>query len=129
MWRSGTRSPSAAIRDALERDGSLSGIGAASALSVVQSRGRYAGRKVTNIRVFDPARAAERVLTVHRFGDLDMHRNLVLRTGHIEQDGTVVLSWRAPSPDAETPVRERADRTMHAGNEKFIFPGRVGTSA
>jgi hypothetical protein len=123
-WRSGARIPSVAIRQALERDGLLPAIDAPAALSVVESRGRYAGRGVTNIRVFDPARAAERVLDVHTFGDLDTHRTLVLRTGHVEKDGTVVLDWRAPSTDAETPVRARADRAMHADDERFVFPQR-----
>ena len=124
MWQSGARSPSAAIGRALEREGLPPGIGAASALGVVESRGSYAGRGVTNIRVFDPARAAERVLDVHTFGDLDAHRTLVLRAGHVEKDGTVVLAWRAPSTDAETPVRARADRAMHADDERFVFPQR-----
>jgi hypothetical protein len=122
MWRSGARVPSAAIGRALELEGLPPGIGAASSLGVVESRGRYAGRGVTYIRVFDPARAAERVLDVLAFKDLDDYRSLVLRTGHVEKDGTVVLSWRAPSTDAEIPVRERADRAMHTGDERFVFP-------
>ncbi len=122
--RSGQRSPSAAICRALESDGLPPGIDTASALGVVESRGRYSGRQVTYFRVFDPARATERELEVRTFGDLDTHRTLVLRTGHIEQDGTVVMTWRAPALDAETPVRERADRAAHGGDERFVFPER-----
>ena len=121
---SGQRSPSAAIRRALEADGLPPGIGAASALGVVESRGSYSGRKVTYFRVFDPARAAERELEVRAFGDLDTHPDLVLRAGHTEQDGTVIVTWRAPALDAATPVRERADRAAHEGDERFVFPER-----
>ena len=120
--RFGVQSPSAAIRRALEADGLPPAVDAAS-VGVVESRGTYAGRTVTYIRVFDPARAAERGVDVHAFGDLEAHPELVLRAGHIEKDGTVVISWRAPSPDAETPVRERADRTKHGDDERFVFHG------
>ena len=121
--KSGVRSPSAAIRRALEADGLPPGIDAASALGVVESGGTYSGRRVTYIRVFDPARAAERGLKVQAFGDLEAHPELVLRAGHIEKDGTVVINWRAPAADAETPVRERADRAAHADDEQFVRPG------
>ena len=122
MRRSGARSPSAAIRGALEADGLPPGIDTA-ALGVVESRGTYSGRKVTYFRVFDPARAAERELNVQAFGDLEAHPELVLRAGHIEKDGTVMINWRAPSADAATPVRERADRAAHADDEQFVRPG------
>ena len=121
--KSGVRSPSDAIRRALEADGLPSGIDA-SALRVVESRSRYSGRTVTSIRVFDPARAAGRGLDVRAFGDLEAYPDLVLRAGHVEQDGAVVVSWRAPSADAATPARERADRAAHGGDERFVFPER-----
>ena len=124
MRKSGVRGPSAAIRHALEADGLLAGPGAAAALGVVESRSRYSGRKVTSIRVFDPARAAGRGLDVRAFGDLEAYPDLVLRAGHVEQDGAVVITWRAPSADAATPVRERADRSAHGGDERFVFPER-----
>ncbi len=121
MRRSGKRNRSAAIQRALERDGLPPGIDPA-ALGVVESGGTYAGRRVTYIRVFDPARAAERAVDVRAFGDLDGHPDLVLRMGHVEKDGTVVITWRPPAPDAATPARERADRAMHADDERFVFP-------
>jgi hypothetical protein len=121
-WTSGGRNRAAAVRCALERDGLPPGVDTALALGVVESRGTYAGRRVTHIRVFDPLRAAARGLSVHAYGDLDAHRNLVLRTGHVEQDGAVVITWRAPLPDAETPVRARADRSMH-GDERIVYTG------
>ncbi len=121
MHRSGPRSPSAAIRRALESDGLPPGMDVATALGVVEAHSRYAGRKVTLIRVFERARAAARGLNVNAFEDLDRDRNLVLRTGHIEQDGTVIITWRPPSSEAETPLREQADRTIHADDERFVF--------
>ncbi len=123
MRRSAVRSPSAAIRRALAHDGLPPGTPGTSALRVVESRGRYSGRKVTFIRVFDATSAAERGVDVRAFGDLDLHADLVLRMGHVEQDGTVVITWRAPSPDAATPVREQADRAMHTDDERVVFPG------
>ena len=124
MRRSGERSRSAAIQRALERDGLPPGIDAAAALGVVESGGTYAGRRVSYIRVFDPARAAEQAVDVRAFGDLDGHPDLVLRMGHVEKDGTVVITWRPPAADAETPPRERADRAMHADDERFVFAGK-----
>ena len=123
MRRSAVRSPSAAIRRALEKDGLPPGTPGTSALRVVESRGRYSGRKVTFIRVFDATGAAESAVDVQAFGDLDVHPELVLRMGHVEQDGTVVITWRAPSPDAAAPVREQADRAMHTDDEGVVFPG------
>ena len=84
MRRSGERSRSAAIHRALERDGLPPGIDPA-ALGVLESRGSYAGRTVTYIRVFDPARAAERAVDVHAFGDLEVHPDLVLRGSYRER--------------------------------------------
>jgi hypothetical protein len=123
MRKYGVRSRTAAVRCALERDGLPPGIDIALELGVVESRGTYAGRRVTRIRVFDPAHAVERALDVHAFGDLDAHPDLVLRTGHIEQDGTVVITWRAPSPNAASPIRGLLDRTVLGDDERLVFAG------
>ena len=96
MRRSGARSPTDAIRRALEGDGLPPGIDALSALRVVESRGRYSGRTVTSIRVFDPARAAGRGLDVRAFKDLESYPDLVLRAGQVGQDGTVLITRRTP---------------------------------
>ena len=117
--------PSAAILRALKEDGWPPGIDPAAALGVVESRGSYSGRKVTYFRVFDPARAAERGVSVRAFRDLDAHRDLVLRAGHVEKDGTVVVTWREPAADAAAPARERTDRATHGDDERFVFPGNV----
>ncbi len=125
--KAGKQSASTAIIRALEGDGLPPGMDAASALGVVQARGSYAGRTVTYIRAFDRARAAERGVDVHAFGDLDAHPDLVLRMGHVEKDGTVVITWRAPAADEATPARERADRAAH-DDERFVFPGEYPRS-
>jgi len=61
MRRSSPQSPTTAIRHALKDDGLFSAGGESVALSVVESRGRYAGRTVryfrSSIRPV-PARAA-----------------------------------------------------------------------
>ncbi len=110
LRRSGMRSPSAAIRRALEADGLPPGADL-STLGVVESRGTYAGRTVTFIRLFDPAAAARRSVDVfarHTYDDLNAHLDLVLRAGHTERDGTVVLR-QAPQfvvPGEATPPQE-----------------------
>ena len=114
--------PSAAILRALKSDGWPAGVDMASALGVVVSRGGYAGRKVTYFRLFDAERASARGASVHAFGDLDARPDLVLRSGHLEKDGTVVITWREPAADAAAPARERADRATHGDDERFVFP-------
>jgi hypothetical protein len=112
LRRSGPKRPSAAICRALDDGGLPSWIARASLLRVVESRGRFSDRKVTFIRVFDPERAAERSLQVRRFSDLDAHEELVLRKGHIEDDGFVIMSRRPTDGDARSPVRTRAGRPV-----------------
>lgn len=121
MRKSGVQSPSAAISRAIESDGLPLGVAAASDLRVVESRGNYSGRKVTYIRVFDPSSAAERGVDIQAYGDLDTHPDLVLRMGHVEKDGMVVITWRAPTADAKTPNRELADRAAHGDDEQLVF--------
>ena len=124
LHRSGMRSPSAAIRHALQADGLAPETDVAT-LGVVTSHGRYAGRKVTFFRVFEPQRAADRavdVFTKHTYEDLNNHLDLVLRAGFVEQDATVVLFTRPLQAEAAVPVRERANRAAHVGDERFVFP-------
>lgn len=105
MSRSTSRKPSSAIRKALEKDGLPSGIRRASLLRVVRLPGRFSDRKVTYIRVFDPVRAAARSLDVRRFEDLDSQPGLILKAGHIESDGIVVITRHLPPRDvAMSPV-------------------------
>jgi hypothetical protein len=118
----GPRSPSAALRQALEQDGLHLATDAPAALSVVQSRDRYAGRMVRFFRVFDPARARERGLTIRAYDDLSDHPDLIVRTGRIEEDGSVMIDHGAPSIDAPIPARAPTDRADHADDERFVFP-------
>jgi hypothetical protein len=95
-------------------------------LSVVEQQGTYSGRRVSYFRVFDPLRAAERELEIHRFTDLDGHPNLILDSGHLESDGTVVLSKRGKPHPAETPLRSEANRSAHPDDEQIVFPRLQG---
>ena len=106
LHRTGPRNPSGAIRKALDKDGLPAGIRRASDLRVVQSQGRYSDRKVTYIRMFDPLRAAECHLDVRAFSDLDAYPALILKAGHIEPDGIVVITRRWPAPESETAMHQ-----------------------
>jgi hypothetical protein len=110
LRRSAPKSPNPAICRALEKEGLPSWVGSPSMLRIVQSRGRYVNRKVTYIRVFDPVQAAERSLDVRSYGDLDSAPDLVVKSGHIEEDGTIVMNRDASTPAAE--VRTRAGRAV-----------------
>jgi hypothetical protein len=145
MRRSSPQSPTTAIRHALKDDGLFSAGGESVALSVVESRGRYAGRTVRYFRVFDPARTSTRGLNIRSYQDLSAHPSLLLRTGHVEADGSVIIDHRVPSLDeaivpsldaaivpsldAAIPVRERADRSAHSDDERFVFPGKFREDA
>src|SRR5690242_1381675 len=110
----GPRSPSAALRQALEEDGLHLATDAPTALSVVQSRDRYAGRMVRFFRVFDPAHTSARGLTIRAYGDLSDHPDLILRTGRVEEDGSVMIDHDATSIDGPIPARAPTDRADHA---------------
>ena len=129
MRRSSPQSPTTAIRHALKEDGLFSAGGESIALGVVESRGRYAGRTVRFFRVFDPARTGTRGLDIRSYKDLNAHPGLLLRTGHVEADGSVIIDFRVPSLDAAIPVRESAHRAAHAGDERFVFPGAFRANA
>src|SRR5689334_218537 len=87
------RRPTPALAAALISDGLPPGM-QPSTLSVVEEHGTYSGRRVSYFRVFDPIRVAERGVQVRRFTDLEPHRDLVLGSGHVEADGSIVLSRR-----------------------------------
>jgi hypothetical protein len=123
LHRPGVRSPSAAICFALEADGIPPADIAA--LSVAESPGVYAGRKVTYFRVFDPQRAADAnvdISTKDAYQDLGAHLDLVPREGFIEHDGTVVISAQPPANGA-VPYRRLAVRAAHADDERYVFAG------
>ena len=124
LRKSGLRRPSASIVRALEADGLPPGADV-SALGLAESPGTYAGRRVTYFRIFDPQGAAARavnVLTSYTYQDLNSHLDLVLRAGHIERDGTVVVWSRSPMPDAAIPARARADRADRPDDARVVLP-------
>jgi hypothetical protein len=125
--RSTARPVSDAIRHALERDGLTVPVSNPSQLRMVESGGRYSNRKVTYFRIFDPAVAIQRSLDVQRYRDLDSSPALVLRSGHVEQDGRVVVVRPHMSRETESPIRTRAGRTVPLTGAGVVVSG--GTEA
>ena len=99
-----------------------------SQLRMVEFGGRYSDRKVTYFRVFVPALASQQSLDVRRFNDLDPHQRLIVRSGHVEGDGTVVLTRPLVVRAADRPVRAQADRTLHT-DDAHIVRGETGASS
>ena len=116
--------PSAAIAHGVEQDGLPADVTHSSMLRVVESRGRYSGRKVMFIRVFDPVRTTECAVIVQRYRDLDEFPSLVLWSGHVESDGIVALTRSAAITGSRTSTRVHADRAEHADDERFVFQGQ-----
>jgi hypothetical protein len=115
------------IRRAIEKDGLTPATADPSQLRMVESGGRYSDRKVTYFRVFFPVLAAQQSLDVRVFNDLDQHQELIMRSGHVERDGTVVLTRPVVVRAAERSHRAQADRTMHA-DDAHIVRGETGAS-
>jgi hypothetical protein len=95
---------------------------------MVESSGRYSDRKVTYFRVFLPVLAAQQSLDVRRFSDLDQFHGLIVRSGHVERDGTVVLTRPVVVRAATGSARVQADRAMHA-DDAHIVRGETGATA
>ena len=123
LRRSQPKPPITAISAAFGSHGLPPGMDPAT-LVVLQQRGSYSSRRVNYFRVYDPVRAAEQRVQVRGFGDLDSHPELVLISGHMEQDGSVALTRRTPTLQAAaTPARSQASRESHADDEQIVFPG------
>jgi len=123
LRKSQPKPPIAAISAAFGSNGLPPGMDPAT-LVVMQQRGSYSSRKVNYFRVYDPVRATEQRVQVHGFSDLDSHPELVLISGHMEQDGTVALTRREPTLHAAaTPARSQASRDSHTDDEQIVFPG------
>ncbi len=124
--KSAVQRPSAEICRALEAIGLPPGCtDPADAFRVAEQQGTYSGRKVTHVRIFDPAEAAAREVTVRAYGDLDAHPDLVLWTGRREHDGTVNLTRQAAPPVLTTTTRQAADRAAH-GDVAHLLDQSVG---
>ena len=90
------------IREALVQSG-LSSVGNPNSVAVLEKRGQYSGRRVTFFRAFEPG-----------------HQELLLRTGHVEREGLVVVDSRH-EPEGAAPARELANRASHADDERLVF--------
>ena len=88
------------------------------ALTVLEKRGSYSGRRVNYFRAFNPTHAGG--IRVRTFADLDAHQDLVLGSGHVEREGMVVLNSR-PEQTHAVPIREPADRAAHADDQRLVF--------
>jgi hypothetical protein len=119
--KSEAQHPTAAIVQAMTSDGLPSGTDP-TRLSVLQQRGSYSGRKVSYFRVFDPVRVSERSVKVNEFGDLDTHPELVLGSGHVEQNGAVVLTRLGSAHSSGAFARSEAVRADHDDDQRFVFP-------
>jgi hypothetical protein len=113
----------------MEQDGGLTSGGNTSLLRMVESNGRYSDRKVTYFRVFDPALTTQRSLDVRQFRDLDDAQGLIVRAGHVEKDGVVVMTRAVTVRAADTPIRSMADRSKHADDAHIVVHGETGASA
>ena len=122
--RSQSNHPGRLLTQALRGTGMPAGVDPAM-LSVVQQSGSYSGRRVTYFRVFDPTRNIERSAVIRQYTDLDSCPELVVASGHIEQDGAVVLSQRDRTDGSVTTERLGADRSGHADDEAIVFPSRT----
>ena len=114
--RSGSRPLTDAIIRAVELDGAPAGV-PLNTLQMVESNGRYSDRKVTYFRVFDPATMAQRSVVVKKFTDLDPFQSLILQSGHVENDGKVVVT-------RPRVVRQPATPNVRDGGGSQPAPGR-----
>jgi hypothetical protein len=113
--------PSAALSRAIVASGLPPGCNdPTTTFRVVERQEKYSGRKVTQVRIFDPARAEARGVAVGAYDDLDAHPDLVLWTGHVEQDGTVNITRQAAAASAAVPTRHAADLTAHADVDHLL---------
>ena len=90
------------IRQALVATG-LSGASDPGLVSVVEKHGQYVGRRVNFFRAFEPG-----------------HQDLLLRSGHVERDGMVMVDSRS-EPEGATPLRQPANRADHSDDEHLVF--------
>jgi hypothetical protein len=125
--RPAPRPLSDAIRRAIEQDGMTPATGDPSQLRMVESGGRYSDRKVTYFRIFLPVLAAQQSLDVRRYSDLDQHLGLIVRSGHVERDGTVILTRPVVVRAAARPDRAQADRSLHT-DDAHIVRGETGAA-
>jgi hypothetical protein len=125
--RPAPRPLTAAIQHAIEKQGMTAPVSNPSQLRMVESGGRYSDRKVTYFRVFDPNSTGQTALDIRRYQDFDVFPGLILRSGHVESDGTVVLTRPVTVRAADAPTRTNADRAAHT-DDAHIVRGETGAS-
>jgi hypothetical protein len=111
----------AAPAQALARDGLPPGSDSAT-LIVLEEHGSYSGRRVSYFRVINPVRTGEGAVQAGAFSDLDDHPELMVGSGHVEQDGAVVLTWRDGGHSIAEPDRNQVDRADHE-DQQFVVLG------
>jgi hypothetical protein len=129
LRRSTPRPLTDAIRHAIESDGMTAAVSNPSLLRMVESKGRYSDRKVTYFRVFDPSSTAQRAMDIRRYQDFDVFQGLVLRAGHVESDGKIVLTRPVVTRAAEPMVRTRAGRLVPINDADAAVNGNASPSA
>ena len=72
-------------------------------VALFEKNGNYAGRRVNFFQAFDSG-----------------HQDLLLGSGHVEHEGAVVVD-NQPKHEGAVPVREPANRTIHADDERLVF--------
>ncbi len=90
------------IREALVQSG-LSTASDPNRVVVQERHGQYSGRRVNFFRAFESG-----------------HRDSLLRSGHVEREGLVVVD-RRDEPEGAAPTRELANRAIHADDERLVF--------
>jgi hypothetical protein len=111
--KSAVQQPSAVLCRAIVASGLPPGCDDPATLRVVERQEKYSGRKVTQVRIFDPSQADARGVAVGAYDDLDWHPDLVLWTGRVERDGTVNITRQAAATSTAAPTRQAADRAGH----------------
>jgi hypothetical protein len=129
LRRAASRPLTDAIRHAIDKDGMTAPVGDPSLLRMVESSGRYSDRKVTYFRIFDPTSTAQRSLDIRRYQDFDVFPGLVLRSGHVERDGTIILTRPVVSRAPDAPVRLRAGRTVATPDADAVVNGDAAPAA
>ena len=115
------RQPSAALTRAIVASGLPPGCGdPAATFRVVERQEKYSGRKVTQVRIFNPSDAKARGNAIGAYADLDAHPDLVLWTGRVEQDGTVTITRQAAPETTMATARQAADRATHSDVDHLL---------
>jgi len=73
-----------------------------SQLGYIEKAGRFAGRPVRYICIFDRTLVPEGGRAIRTWDDVMAHREALLFEGHIERDGSVKLLDRRPLKPGET---------------------------